>query len=67
MRGRKVKKTKLEYEITDEEYKEMMCKSSPCKTYKNLRRLTEEEYRNLPYGNKRFYAQFEKGDKKNNE
>jgi hypothetical protein len=45
--------------MTEDEYISMW-NGSHTKRSKDLRRLTDEEYRNLPYGNKGFYEQFKK-------
>ena len=45
--------------MTAEEYFSLW-NGSRTKRSKDLRRLTDEEYRNLPYGNEGFYEQFKK-------
>ena len=44
--------------MTSAEYQEMTGEK-PCRM-QNLRRLTDDEYKNLEYGNREFYNQFKK-------
>jgi hypothetical protein len=46
--------------MTDEEYEAMWDGTEKQRNARSLGRLTDEEYRNLPYGNRGFYKQFDK-------